>query len=86
MGAAREGADAVWLLTSRWTNGEWCGWALFTRRFWRNPYRWHDTFGKRWARVVTCRLRGHLPLRNVNDPGEPPRWHCFRCERDADNS
>jgi hypothetical protein len=81
MGAAREGADIWFMLSGRWSyNGQWRGRALFTRRFWRNEYVWHDSFGKYWARAYTCRFWGHLPPRVVSDPGEPLRMHCFRCE------
>lgn len=48
----------------------------------RSEYFWHDTFGKYWHRLVTCR-NGCAERRNVNDcePMEPIRLHCFQCER-----
>ncbi len=54
----------------------------------RSPYFWHDSFGKYWNRLVTCRVRGHRDVHDVADhscdcAGEPPRMWCFKCERDV---
>jgi len=81
MGCAREGADVLFYLSGTWPNGRWRGWDLLRRRIWRNPYLFHDTIGKRWARLVTCR-RFCAKVQNVNDPGEPMRMWCFKCERE----
>lgn len=83
MGSYREGHDIWWTLFHypRW---------LLRRTFWFkyrgfgfNEYLWHDSAGKYLWRLV-CPIIGHGPLVNVDSdmPSEPPRWHCFRCERD----
>lgn len=79
MNCSRGSADLAQHLTGRWPNGRWRGWDVFRRQFWRNPYLLHDTFGKRWARLVTCRFRGHLPV-VISLCSEPPVVYCFRCE------
>ena len=85
MGAARQNACLWWYLTYRYPGGQWAGWDLF-RRGYTNPLRssyfWHDTFGKYWARLWTCRNGCHNP-RDVSDPGEQMRIYCFDCERDV---
>lgn len=80
MPCAREGADLIQRVSGRYPNGRWTGWDVFTRRFWRNPYLLHDTFGKRWSRLVGCPVLGHRRVQNVADPGQPVEWHCFNCE------
>lgn len=85
MGACREGRDIWFFLFGFWSNGKWRGRDLFTVQFWRShatrEYLLHDSFGKYWARLVACRFFDHIALRNVNDPNEPTRMYCFRCER-----
>jgi len=78
MGACREGADIWFAISHRYPgNKEWMGWRLFTHRFWRNPYVWHDSFGKYLHRLY-C---NHPHTRNVADPGQPFDEYCFTCER-----
>lgn len=80
MGCGREGADLIWYVSGRWPNGKYRGWDLLGRRVWRNPYLLHDTFGKRWNRLVGCRVLGHRHVQNIAEPREPVQWHCFNCE------
>ena len=85
MGGCREGRDMWFFLFGFWSSGKWRGWDLFKLRFWTShatrQYLLHDSFGKYWASHVTCRLFGHHEPRNVNEPNEPVRLYCFRCER-----
>ena len=85
MGGCREVRDIWFFLFGFWSNGKWRGWDLFRLGFWTSwatrEYLLHDSFGKYWARLVACRVFGHDEPRNVNDPGEPLRMYCFRCER-----
>lgn len=81
MGAAREGKDIFRKLASRYPGGQWQGWDVFTRRFWRyREYIWHDTIGRHWNRLVVCRFGGHGHVQNVADPGEPKQEYCFKCQ------
>ena len=91
MSAQREGMDIIWYLTGRWPNGRWRGRDLFHWRwwFWWNPrtllklrlreYIWHDTIGKRVARLILCPLFGHQNAQFV----EQDRCYCFACQRDV---
>lgn len=81
MGNFRENVDIWTSLSMKYPNGDWMGWRVFKRTFWRNPYLTHDSFGKYWNRLVGCRLAGHRNIQNVADPGEPKQMHCFNCER-----
>jgi len=78
---SRENMDLWRSLFYYYPNGEWMGKRIFTRRFWRNKYVWHDSFGKYWNRLLGCRLWGHRDVHNIEDPRYPAKWHCFNCER-----
>jgi hypothetical protein len=86
MCGARENKNVWWYLFTFWPNyaGEgprWRGYALFARRWWRSEYVWHDSIGMYWHRAVTCRFFGHGKPQDISCPGEPPKVHCFDCER-----
>ncbi len=85
MGSSRQSGNLFFYLFGRWPydGGRWRGFDLFTRRFWRNRYIWHDTIGRHFNAWFLCSLRGHGYVRNANDPGEPVRLYCFACERDV---
>ena len=72
----RESRDAIFHLASKYGSPK----SVFTLAFWRSEYAWHDTFGKRWNRLVRCRMKGHT-LVKVSDPGEVEEHHCFFCEQ-----
>ena len=89
MGCGRENKSIWWRLFGVWKNyaghgkSKWRGWELFTLRFWKyREYIWHDSVGKYWNRLVTCRLLGHRNVQDVADYNEHKRMHCFKCERD----
>jgi len=81
MGACRENADIWWSLFHRYPAGNWCGWRLFHRRFWKNSYLWHDSFGKYWYRQTGCRLGRHGNVQVIDDDNGKKRSYCFDCER-----
>lgn len=77
MGASRQGADVWFYLFNR---GGAVGIKHFFRyRLWRNRFFFHDSFGKYFNRLYCS----HGDAKDVSDPGEPRRIHCFRCERDV---
>lgn len=81
MGASRENADIWWSLFHRYPSGPWRGWRLFHRRFWKNSYLWHDSFGKYWNGLVGCRFRGHGNVQVINDENGMIKKYCFDCQQ-----
>jgi hypothetical protein len=81
MGASRESFDIWQCLLSRYPSGRWMGRRLFKKRFWKNSYLWHDSFGKYFNRVIGCKLWGHRHVANIADPDESKKLHCFNCDR-----
>lgn len=76
MSCAREGAN-IWYLI-RWP---WGRRKLLTWGFWKGEYVWHDSFGRYWNQVFTCRLFGHQALALLDPETVDERVHCFKCER-----
>lgn len=82
MGCSRENFNIWRLLFSRSIiDRKWRWKEIFSLRFWKNSYVWHDSFGAYFNRFIRCPLFGHGKLQNVSDPGEPKIMYCFRCEK-----
>jgi len=79
--ASRETFDLWWDLFHRYPNGDWRGYRLFTKRFWRYGFFWHDSFGRYLNWFILCPLLGHRKVQNVADPGEEKMFYCFCCDR-----
>lgn len=49
----------------------------------RNPYMWHDTFGKYWNRIIRCPIFGH-EITHLKESclHDYPVKYCFKCERE----
>jgi hypothetical protein len=78
IGCSRMNCNVWWHLTRRGYRKE-----LLTRRFWRQSYIWHDSFGKYINRYVTCRLFGHRNVQVIDMSNGNKRRHCFACECDT---
>ena len=88
MGACRETKNIWWYLFGfNHTDGKWRGRDLFKRKWWKrwkHNYIWHDSVGKYFNRAFMCPLFGHGHVKDISDPGEPKRLHCFKCELDVE--
>ncbi len=83
MGGCRENAN-IWSSLGFCSYGgkwHWRGKRLFTKSFWGSPYLLHDSFGAYFNRFIICKLLGHREVKDVSDPGEEKRMHCFKCEK-----
>ena len=56
---------------------------FFKMKIWKQPFFWHDSFGKYFNRFMGCRITGHK--RQWMDDGgcneDKPHWYCFRCDQ-----
>jgi len=81
MGACRENANIFWYLFNKYPSGKWAGWELFSKRIWKNPHLWHDSFGSYWYRWVACKINGHKDVKDVSESYEPNEYYCFNCQK-----